>query len=141
MHPTAKMEQYIDTHSKHTPPHRRWLCASDLIHLTHHTRLPPRVITLDGNLVGPLLRQGMVIIQKNHIIYLQEEHGRWPTRDNYLFTTAVSITQNVSFKLFIPIHYLDRHYVFDESHRSLLENPIPLALLSNGLCRFKTFLP
>ena len=141
MHPTPEMKDHIHPPSFQFPLHRRWLSALDLLQYTTRIRLPPRVITLDGKLSGPPLRQGMIILQRDHLVYLQEEHGRWPTRDDHIFTTAISITQNVPFKLFIPIQYIERGYVYDESHRSLLDNPIPLAHLSNGLGRFKTFLP
>jgi len=83
----------------------------------------------------------MIFLLRDHLVYLHEEHGRWPTRDDYIFTTAISITQNVPFKLFIPMRFIDRQFVFDESHRSLLDYPISLAHLSNGLGHFKTFLP
>jgi len=139
--PTARMEDHIHTRSPLSPSYRRWLSPPDLISLKHLNPLPPRAITLSGNLSGPLLRQGMIILQRNYIIYLQEEHGRWPSRDDHILTTAFSITQGVTFKLFIPIHYFDRQGILDESPRSLLENSIPLNLFADGVCHFKTILP
>ena len=139
--PTTRMEDHIHTRSPLSPSYRRWLSPRDLLSLKHLNLPPPRAITLSGDLSGPPLCQGMIILQKNYLIYLQEEHGWWPSRDDHILTTAFSIKQGVTFKLFIPLHYFNRQNIFDESPRSLLENSIPLTFFANGVCQFKTILP
>ena len=68
-------------------------------------------IILDGYLVGTLLCQGMGIIVDDDVIYIAEELGRWPTREDYVVTFSISMESGNRFRLFIPTRYLDRKSV------------------------------
>jgi len=140
-YPTNEMINHISIRSQLPPSHRRWFNPQDLVHFIYHLHYPLRPITLEGKLSGPALRQGMVVIKRNHDIYLREEHGRWYSRNNLIVTTAFSLTQGFAFKLFIPIHFFDRCDLFDESPTSLFDNPVRLAFSTTDSCLVKHLLP
>ena len=133
--PTNEALQHLHPHLPSPPPERRWLNAPQL--LERQNQPLPRAITLEGNLSGPALRQGMIITQQHHTIYIQEELGRWPTRDDYIATTAYSLTLNIKFRLFIPVHQIDQYGIHDESPLSPFRNPIPLVQIVRDYIRLK----
>ena len=135
--PTPEMYNYVTTHSSPPPPLRRWMDPQQLTQAL--SRDPPlhRAIILDGDLSGPPLRQGLLIIQNGNIVYIQEELGRWPSRDNYITTSAVSLSRLNSFRLFLPVHQVDRYGIRDDSPMSPFSNPLPLTLIIQEAERLK----
>lgn len=125
--PTGEMYRHIMTLTSPPPPLRRWLHPQQLQEHLSQERPLPHAIILEGDLSGPPLRQGTIIIQNGHIVYIRQEFGRWPTRDDYITTTAISLVLNNSFRLFLPIRQMDRYGIIDNSPPSLFRNPLPLA--------------
>lgn len=70
LNPTDDMMKHIKTRSRLPPPHCHWFNPQDLVWFICNICYPLQPITLEGELSGPKLRQGMVILKKDHIIYL-----------------------------------------------------------------------
>ena len=79
----------------------------------------------------------MLILQQNHLVYIGEEVGRWPSREDYLLTHSISLTTNNSFQLFIPIRQIDRFGIRDDNPLSPFSNPIPLVQIVRDYYRLK----
>ena len=103
---------------------------------SHPQNLPQRMIgnkkltqaiILDGLLIGPPLTQGMAVVVEDDIIYIHEELGRWPTREDYVVTHSISIHSGNTFRLFIPTHYLSPYNLRDESTPSPLRSPLTIS--------------
>jgi hypothetical protein len=140
-YPSSTMRQYLHPRYPTPLPNRIWL---------HPHHLPARMIgenplfraiILDGKISGPPLRQGMIALQQKHLIYIGEELGRWPSREDYITTYAVSISTNNSFRLFIPIQLVDRYGIHDSSPLSPFSNPIPLNETVQAYYRLKPLFP
>jgi len=140
--PTRDMFNYITQHcALPPPPLRRWRNPSKITTLLPQTPPLRRAIILDGEITGPSLRQGMIFIQNHNIIYIQEEFGRWPTRDDYIVTSAVSLSLNNTFRLFLPVHQVDRYGLLDNSPLSPFNNPLPLTQVIQESRRLKNAIP
>lgn len=139
--PTGEMHNYIMQHSPPPPPLRQWFHPQQLQNHLSDERPFSHAITLEGEVNGPPLRQGTVIIQNSHVVYIQNELGRWPTRDDYLTTTAISLIFNNSFRLFLPVRQMDRQGLIDYSDPSPFRNPLPLAHIVTRTHQLKDFLP
>ena len=125
-YPSLNQKVHLFNRYDTPPPQRLWLRAEDL-----HQRMVgdhiERAITLEGTLSGPPLRQGMMVIQRHHLIFIGQELGRWPTHQDYIITYAVDINSGNTFPLFIPLHHIDRYGIHDDNPLSPLCTPIPLA--------------
>jgi hypothetical protein len=108
------------------PPKRHWCHPKDLDKRTPDKPKLESSIVPNGELVGPALRQGMIILQQDCQVYIQEEIGRWPTRDDYLLTLCINLESQHTFRLFIPVSFMDRSAVYDESPRCPLRTPFSL---------------
>jgi hypothetical protein len=85
-YPDIKIKAYIKDKFSLPPTERHWW-DSKRFEERLKTEIPiPRAIVLDGNLSGPLLRQGIMFIQDSNIIFIGEEVGRYPRREDYLTT-------------------------------------------------------
>jgi len=109
------------------PPLRRW-CKPEEIRQRVIGEVPDSSgIVLQGNVSGLPLRQGQIIIQQEARVYIGEEIGRWPDREDYLLTISIDLNTRRTFSLFIPVDLFDRSYVCDDAPRSPLRTPFSLA--------------
>ena len=109
------------------PPSRRhWCNPAHIESRIPSTPATERAIVLEGNISGPPLRQGMMICCQDRHIFLGEEIGRWPAREDYLLVIALNFESQSTFRLFIPVSQIDPLCVYDESPRSPLRTPVSL---------------
>lgn len=123
--PTSKMAEHFHPHYPISSP-RRWLTPEKLFPLLPTEDPSAPAIILDGNLSGPPLREGILFRQRHHLVYVDKEFGRWPSRDNFIATYAISIPTNVSFRLFLPVQMMDHCGLYDEAPYSPFRRTIPL---------------
>ena len=91
-------------------------------------------IILQGTLSGPPLRQGMVILQQDGQIYISEEIGRWPTREDLILTVSVNLRTSGTFSLFIPTDLFNHSNMCDYSPHCLLRTLFSLLEVVNKSC-------
>ena len=110
------------------PPPRRYWCKPEDIksRIPDTTPRTERAIVLESKISGPPLRQGMMLICQGYRIFLCEEIGRWPTREDYLVLIALNLETQSTFRLFVPISHVDPLCIYDESPRSPLHSPLSL---------------
>lgn len=125
--PTPSMQDHLCKNYPLPPPTRHWQNAAHLLKEFNATYPSFRPIVLDGDIIGPPLQQGMMIYHQGQLIFIQQEHGRWPTRDNYIITTAFRITTKKPFLLFIPLHKINRIGVHDENPLSPFDRTLLLS--------------
>ena len=99
-------------------------CWQNATHLfeqfdTTHPSFQP--IILNGNLIRPPLQQGMMIYHLGQLIFIQQEHGCWPTHNNYIITTAIRLNTKKPFLSFIPLYKINQVGVHDENPLSPFE--------------------
>ena len=96
--PTPSMQDHLHENYPLPPPTRCWQDAAHLLEEFDTTYPSFRPIVLDGDVIRPPLQQGMMIYHQGQLIFIQQEHSRWPTRNNYIITTTFRITtKNPSF--------------------------------------------
>lgn len=140
--PTHAMRKHLNQCYPPIPRLRRWLSPDDLQYRLRNRQFFDRAIILDGTLQGPPLRQGQVILIQNRLIYLQEEHGRWPSNDGHIAVTAINISDDISFILFLPAPLVDRRDLYDASPPSPFYMPILLSqYTSSREWRLRTHFP
>ena len=106
---------YLITRSNLPSITRRWAAPWDVRARLTAANADLRPITLRGRLSGPRLRQGWLFVQQNHVIWIMEEVGRWPSQQDHVATVAFDITTGRTFTLLIPLSYLDMAGVQEES--------------------------
>ena len=111
------------------PPTRTWTSSIEIRRRLIGDRLTKTVV-LDATLSGPPLRQGMAIAQLGHLIYIGEELGRWPSRDDLIATISVDLIHGNLFPLFIPVAYFKRLNILDSNTSS---PPLSLVPFSKNL--------
>ena len=123
-HPSSDLLHHF--HVPRSPILRRW-CKPEEI-LKRIVGEPPEEsgVLLQGNLRGPPLRQGMVLVQQEGRIVIGEEIGRWPTREDILLTICFNLDTGNTFCLFIPVDFFDRSQIHDDYPRSPLRTPFSL---------------
>ena len=124
---TPHSEVLLQRNLPFPPPQRIWSNPEGLSQRMANELPLTEAIILDGYLVGTLLCQGMGIIVDDDVIYIAEELGRWPTREDYVVTFSISMESGNRFWLFIPTRYLSLRNVDDESPPSPLRSPITIS--------------
>ena len=135
--PPPAMQEHLFKYHPPPPQTRHWPKPEEVLNKLSFNSPIARAITLQGNLSGPELHQGVMFLQGSHLIYIQAEHGRWPTRDNFISCTAINIHFDLTFRLFIPVELISRQGIIDESPHSPFTSPIPFVKISNGYARYK----
>lgn len=133
-YPSSNLKTYLYLHCNPPPFERHWLQAEDLKQRMANSEIK-RAITLDGTLSGPSLRQGMVIVQHHHVIFIGPELGRWPTREDYIVTYSFNANSGNSFPLFIPVRHINLFAVREDTPHSPLYVPIPLSDITPVHCK------
>ena len=93
-----------------------WVSTSPLAPSVRQVVLPLHATVVHGKLSSPLLRQGMFFIQDRSVIFVAEELGHCPTRDDYLVVIAIRFDNNdpqqySTFPLYLPIKIVEpSHY-------------------------------
>lgn len=106
------------------PKHRRWLDSDEFTREILPQIVVSSPITLEGDLQGPQLRQGMLAIQGGHAIYIQEEYGRFPSRNDLISTHSVALGTGNTFPLFIPIRHMDLQGLHEGSLRESFQETV-----------------
>jgi hypothetical protein len=122
---TSDMHNYLILNSIQAPRLRRWMGPKEIQQRVLEGWTLTSPIELDGELQGPLLRQGMLVYQGGHPIFIKEEIGRLPTREDLITTTSVAINPNIKFPLFIPIRHIDVHGLHTEVIRTPFQETTP----------------
>lgn len=119
-----ELKQIGKQHPLH-PTRRLWRKSTDLrINLPFEAPIR-HAIKLNGNLRGPLLKQGMIVRHQNKRFYIREELGRWPEQQNQLTTIAVDLQANTTLIIFFPITLFDPENIRDETSPSSMVLPTP----------------
>ena len=114
-----------------SPSQRHWSNPQELQQRIMHDPPLTCAIILQGPLSGPPLRQGMIIMQQDSTVYIQEEIGRWPCREDFIATHSVNLQTGTTFRLFIPAHQTYELGIQDDTPRSPFRTPITLTELIN----------
>lgn len=105
--PDTDIGTYLTLNSLRSPRSRQWMSRRQITDQILSQGPAPELITLDGELHGPLLRQGMLVYVGRYPIYIRQEFGRLPTREDLITTDSIVLGPQVAFPLFIPIQYID----------------------------------
>ena len=124
--PTPEVKELLKLQHYPVPTTRHWADTSQIAEQMTKQPLPLTAIALDGPLLGPPLKQGMVIAHQSHIVFIQEEHGRWPGREDRLLTTAFNFSTETPFLLLIPLQYIDHTGVHDDTPPSPFQSLVSL---------------
>lgn len=125
--PSSRLLAHLKSERMLAPKHRHWVSAENVECRMAGEDLPPRIISLDKDISGPQIRQGMMIMQKGGLVYVGEEIGRWPTQENLIATFSVNMQTGCTFVLFIPVHLFNTSGVRDDSPHSPFRSPLPLS--------------
>jgi hypothetical protein len=111
-HTTTVLATHLKEQQLLPPPHRIWLKGLVYADRVRSIAFPLHATIVDGKLSGPLLRQGIFFIQEDSVIFIGEELGRCPTRDDYLVVIAVRFNnrnpyQYSTFPLYVPIKLIE----------------------------------
>ena len=109
---TAALVAHLQEFSLLPPPDRVWSKGYIYAERVRQVVLPLHATVVHGKLSGPLLRQGMFFIQDRSVIFVAEELGHCPTRDDYLVVIAVRFDNNdpqqySTFPLYLPIKIVE----------------------------------
>lgn len=125
--PNEQLHAYLKSEGMLTSRRsRHWVQANEVASQMIEEVLPLRAIVIDGEVAGPQIRQGIMLMQGNSLVYVGEEIGRWPTQDNLITTISVNMQTGNSFPLFVPFHLINTTDVRDDSPNPPLRSPLPL---------------
>lgn len=123
------MYNYLLPRFPRAPPIRRWRDRQQMQQEVLTTLRVSNLIALEGDLHGPRLRQGMLVLQGGHLLFILEEFGRLPTRDNLITTLSIAINSGVTFPLFIPIAHIDTQEFSEELANFQFQETVPFLRL------------
>ena len=132
---TSDMHNYLMQRYPQPPHLRRWMDPHELAQQVLPQWTVSTPISLDGELNGPLLRQGMLVYQGGHAIYILEEFGRLPTREDLISTQSISVHRGNTFPLFIPVQHIDVHGLRQGVLRTPFQETTSLLQLMNAYKR------
>lgn len=139
--PTPEIRNLLELHRYPVPANRHWAATSQIAKQMAKQPLPLTAIILDGPLLGPPLKQGMVIARGSQTVFIQEEHGRWPTREDCILTTAFNFSNENPFLLLIPLHHIDPTGIHDDTPLSPFQHPVSLQQYLNDTDHVDNTLP
>lgn len=126
------MHTYITQKFPRPPQSRRWLNPQRITQEILSRWKISSPIALEGILNGPRLRQGMLVIQGGHTVYIVKEFGRVPSRDDLITTQSIALDSGNPFLLFVPISLIDIHGLHEETlHMPFQETTAFLTLINS----------
>jgi hypothetical protein len=131
------MHNYLIQNFSQAPRLRRWLSPQLLEQQVLQQWTITAPIELDGELQGPPLRQGMLVYQGGHPVFIREEFGRLPAREDLITTISIAVNPHITFPLFIPIRHIDVQGLQDEAIRTPYQETTPFLHLINTFERIR----
>lgn len=132
--PTEEMAQYLHPRYPVPPRYRLWSPPECFTNQPSIDRHKPGVV-LQGELSGPPIQAGMLVMQQDRLLYIKKEIGRCARHEYYLKAEAVDISTDTSLQLFIPLPYVAKLNIFDPTPPSPFSYVTPLHRISDGFLR------